>query len=138
MGGLSKEELGWNLDASIWANPFTRKQGFPPGSTLPAYEQYVQSNPALLHKILMLVGKTLGCWCKPKPCHGDVLVKLVKEFLEKEKFEDLPDVDAGMEDVSGHSEQASNHFEYPDTDPTTSATCSMEGITVTIGTTYLR
>lgn len=21
-----------------------------------------------------LKGKTLGCWCKPKPCHGDVLV----------------------------------------------------------------
>ena len=41
--------------------------------------------------------------------HGDVLVKLVKEFLEKEEFEELPDVDDGMEDVSEHSELASNH-----------------------------
>ena len=26
-----------------------------------------------------LRGKILGCWCKPKPCHGDILVKLVEE-----------------------------------------------------------
>lgn len=23
-----------------------------------------------------LAGKTLGCWCAPRPCHGDVLVRL--------------------------------------------------------------
>lgn len=27
-----------------------------------------------------LTGKTLGCWCKPKACHGDVIV----EFLESD------------------------------------------------------
>lgn len=26
-----------------------------------------------------LKGKTLGCWCKPNPCHGDVLLTLLKE-----------------------------------------------------------
>ena len=26
-----------------------------------------------------LVGNTLGCWCKPRACHGDVLVELVAE-----------------------------------------------------------
>jgi hypothetical protein len=25
----------------------------------------------------VLRGKTLGCWCKPEPCHGDVLVELL-------------------------------------------------------------
>ena len=24
-------------------------------------------------------GKELGCWCKPSPCHGDILIKLFKE-----------------------------------------------------------
>jgi hypothetical protein len=24
-----------------------------------------------------LRGKTLGCWCKPLPCHGDVIVELL-------------------------------------------------------------
>lgn len=23
-----------------------------------------------------LRGKTLGCWCSPKPCHGDVLLEI--------------------------------------------------------------
>jgi hypothetical protein len=27
-------------------------------------------------KLHTLKGKTLGCWCKPKSCHGDVLVEL--------------------------------------------------------------
>lgn len=26
-----------------------------------------------------LVGKTLGCSCKPNPCHGDVLIELLVE-----------------------------------------------------------
>ena len=25
-----------------------------------------------------LKGKILGCWCKPNKCHGDVLIKLLK------------------------------------------------------------
>ena len=52
----------------------------PPGSTLAEYEQYVRRNPALVHEIPLLAGKTLGCWCKPNPCHGDVLVKLFQLF----------------------------------------------------------
>ena len=27
-----------------------------------------------------LAGKKLGCHCSPKPCHGDVLVKIFLEF----------------------------------------------------------
>jgi hypothetical protein len=26
-----------------------------------------------------LMGKRLGCWCKPAACHGDVLVRLCSE-----------------------------------------------------------
>jgi hypothetical protein len=22
----------------------------------------------------------LGCWCSPKPCHGDVLIELIKNL----------------------------------------------------------
>jgi hypothetical protein len=29
-------------------------------------------------RVLDLYGKRLGCFCKPKPCHGDVIV----EWLE--------------------------------------------------------
>lgn len=27
-----------------------------------------------------IAGKVLGCWCHPKPCHGEVLIKLCKEL----------------------------------------------------------
>jgi len=39
----------------------------------------VRFNPQFRRKILAMKGKRLGCWCKPLPCHGDVIV----EFLEK-------------------------------------------------------
>jgi hypothetical protein len=29
----------------------------------------------LIRDLAALSGKTLGCWCSPKPCHGDVLAK---------------------------------------------------------------
>ena len=86
--GRAVKKGGWKLDASIWANPFKRTKGLVPGSTLLAYEQYVRSNPNLMHKIPLLAGKTLGCWCKPNPCHGDVLVKLVQEHLESDDSDD--------------------------------------------------
>ena len=27
-----------------------------------------------------LKGKTLGCFCKPQPCHGDILIKLIEKL----------------------------------------------------------
>ena len=85
--------LGGENGTSIWANPFKIVRGDPPGPTLATYKRHVRSNPLLFHQVPLLMGKTFGCWCKPSPCHGDVLVKLVKEYLEREDLEDSPDVD---------------------------------------------
>jgi hypothetical protein len=30
-----------------------------------------------------LRGKILGCWCKPKACHGDILANLANRLEEK-------------------------------------------------------
>lgn len=30
--------------------------------------------------ILVLSGKRLGCFCHPKPCHGDILVELFEMY----------------------------------------------------------
>ena len=27
-------------------------------------------------------GKVLACWCKPGPCHGDVIARLAEELVE--------------------------------------------------------
>lgn len=35
----------------------------------------VNNDPLFRLKIMDLKGKRLGCFCKPKPCHGDVIVE---------------------------------------------------------------
>lgn len=37
------------------------------------YEQL--KDPEFLKLVLSLKGKTLGCYCKPKNCHGDIIVE---------------------------------------------------------------
>lgn len=41
------------------------------------YKQWLIARPELIEEAKKeLKGKTLGCWCKPKACHGDVLVEV--------------------------------------------------------------
>jgi hypothetical protein len=35
-------------------------------------------------RVSELHDKTLGCFCSPKPCHGDVLIKLAGELNDTE------------------------------------------------------
>jgi hypothetical protein len=69
---------------SKWGNPFSHLQGtlakFKVATREEAIEKYVewiQGQDALLADIKSeLKGKVLGCWCKPKDCHGDILLEL--------------------------------------------------------------
>lgn len=72
---------GWNLPESIWFNPYTIKKHGSTENVLKLYEAYIRNQPDLLSKLPDLVGKRLGCWCKPKDCHGDILLKLINERL---------------------------------------------------------
>lgn len=63
---------------SKWHNPFTvKKYGLEKALSL--YEKRIRDNRELMDSLCELKGKELGCWCKPEKCHGDVLVKLIKE-----------------------------------------------------------
>lgn len=69
---------GWELPQSKWHNPYSvNTYG---DQAIPMYENYLRNNPELLAALPELVGKRLGCWCKPGPCHGDVIVKLLDEY----------------------------------------------------------
>lgn len=71
---------GWKLPASDWANPFTVKEVGSAEEACRRYEAWLRAErPDLLARLPELEGKTLGCWCKPGPCHGDVLVRLQEE-----------------------------------------------------------
>lgn len=68
---------------SKWGNPFsdgTRAQN------IARFEEYLRNNPELLSQLEELRGKTLACWCKPKSCHGDIIVKLLQERDQEKLF----------------------------------------------------
>lgn len=64
-----------------FGNPFQLK-GRPRGSTLEDYRRYfynrIETDSEFKENVLKLKGKTLGCFCKPNPCHGDI----IKEYLD--------------------------------------------------------
>lgn len=75
---------------SKWGNPYSFKSGTAARflvkdrkEAIEKYEIYIKNSPELMAALPELVDKTLGCWCKPKDCHGDILLKLVNELLEK-------------------------------------------------------
>jgi len=61
-----------------WGNPF-KDPLMPLHEKLQKYEEYVTNSQHLMDSLGELKGKKLGCTCKPKPCHGDVLVKLTNQ-----------------------------------------------------------
>lgn len=68
-----------------WGNPYSHRPSRVPGvivvgSVEEAIERYrrhlweqVRSGRLPLGRLAALDGKTLGCWCAPAPCHGEVL-----------------------------------------------------------------
>lgn len=76
---------------SPWGNPYSTK---PEDSkycvmkvgtvqeALKKFKQYVLSDPQLYRRVQTeLKGKHLVCFCKPEPCHGDVLFELANEEI---------------------------------------------------------
>jgi len=75
---------------SKWGNPFTHVTDKPTkaihivGSREEAIQKYKKwllegEGKWLLEHLHELKGKTLGCWCHPKACHGDVLLELANK-----------------------------------------------------------
>lgn len=69
----------FGLPHSKWANPFKLTTRNPRDRQLviTAYREWVLKNDDLVSALPELRGKRLVCWCKPLPCHGDVLAELV-------------------------------------------------------------
>jgi hypothetical protein len=63
---------------SKWGNPWKVGHDGTREEVIKLYEHYILDSE-LIHDISELRGKTLGCYCAPKPCHGDILVRLANE-----------------------------------------------------------
>jgi hypothetical protein len=72
---------------SKWGNDYSHKEGTlakykvrTVREAIANYKRDLLSNPKLLAEVKKeLKGKILGCWCKPGPCHGDVLLQIANE-----------------------------------------------------------
>ena len=76
---------------SEWGNPFTHIRDRETKAehlvrnreeAISKYREWILQQPHLLAKLETLRGKKLGCWCKPKSCHGDVLIQLLNSDLQ--------------------------------------------------------
>jgi hypothetical protein len=64
---------------SKWGNPFLIGRHGTREEVVALYEERLLKTPDLLVALPELKGKVLGCYCKPKSCHGDVLARLADE-----------------------------------------------------------
>jgi len=60
---------------SKWGNPFAIGRDGDRDEVIVKYEAWLLTQPQLLAALDELKGKTLGCWCAPQACHGDVLAR---------------------------------------------------------------
>jgi hypothetical protein len=61
---------------SMWANPFFMGRDGKRDEVIEKFAHWLIRQPSLLRAVSTLRGMTLGCDCKPLPCHGDVLAEL--------------------------------------------------------------
>jgi hypothetical protein len=65
---------------SKWHNPFHITFYTTRDNAIALYEKYLIGT-GLINDIYQLKdANRLGCWCKPLPCHGDVLKKYIDEY----------------------------------------------------------
>ena len=69
---------------SKWGNPFVIGKHGNRKTVIAKYRTWVLQQPELMASLPELKEKTLGCWCSPLPCHGQVLIDLL-ETLENEE-----------------------------------------------------
>lgn len=73
---IGRKNTTYDLPESFWHNPFDVRT-YGRDESIRLYENYILNSPEHLNRLHELKGKTLGCWCKPLACHGDVLIRLM-------------------------------------------------------------
>ena len=61
---------------SKWGNPFAMNGEKDREKVIAQFTEYIMNSPDLLAQVSELKGKNLVCYCAPKACHADVLLKL--------------------------------------------------------------
>jgi hypothetical protein len=67
-----------NYKASVFANPFKIGKNGTRNEVLMKYRSWFcerLKDASFKAEVEKLRGKRLGCWCKPEPCHGDIVIE---------------------------------------------------------------
>lgn len=69
-----------------FGNPFQIMNGEKRGATLERFRKYfydrIATDPDFKKSIQELKGKRLGCFCKPKACHGDIIAEYLNQLTK--------------------------------------------------------
>jgi len=67
---------------SKWGNPFVMKSEADRERVIEQFRKYlweqIKAGVITKDELRALDGKRLGCFCKPKACHGDVIVAAIE------------------------------------------------------------
>lgn len=66
---------------SKWGNPFRMACEADRAGVISQYETWLTTQPDLMDALPELRGRDLVCYCAPKACHGDVLLRLANQDL---------------------------------------------------------
>lgn len=73
----------WGNPYSCKANTLAKYKTTTRKESIEKFKEYLLNNEELKRLLPSLKGKRLGCFCKPKSCHGDVIAELVNITTEK-------------------------------------------------------
>lgn len=78
---LKRDPFDVRIDRQThWGNPFVIGKDGTREQVIAKYREWILSEPSIVTMAQRdLRGKTLGCWCAPKACHGDVLVEIANK-----------------------------------------------------------
>lgn len=62
---------------SKWGNPYVIGIDGDRKEVIEKYRNWILTQEDLMSSLHELKDKVLGCWCRPKICHGDILVELL-------------------------------------------------------------
>lgn len=95
-----RESIYYKLEESPFCNPFRIGQHGTREEVIEKFKNYFYKRLAedadFNYKVWQLKGKVLGCWCKPQPCHCDIII----DFLDKDIKKDKPWLKKVLQDAS--------------------------------------
>ena len=65
----------------IFGNPFVIGRDGTRAEVIAKYAEWAPTQPPIVAALPELVGKDLVCWCAPLPCHGEVLLEMVRRYF---------------------------------------------------------